>query len=145
MDKTKHILIAIPFATAAVLFITLLLSTHKNLQASDWDVVSGEANTTFRHGMARVTLHGHVRSSQRNAPFSYSYNYDGLDYRKSRIGFGVGNPSGDVNAGGYLRVYVNPSDPEESVLEPGWHKDHTQGVLLGVFFLGIGYTLMRRL
>ena len=77
--------------------------------------------------------------------FRYTYEVDGTTHSGRRVFFGddlVRTVRDDTTetypAGSTVTVHHHPSKPWVSVLEPGWHREITVPLVLGVVFLVLG-------
>ena len=132
-------------------FITVALASKS------WDQVEGKiintripaslsnsGSTTQRHLVYRVEV-------------TYKYEFDGKNFKNSRFSTGTGNTveggfnekskarewlkNSDYSIGKKVTVYVNPKDPEMTVLSSGINIGTIMPIILGLLFFGLGYAL----
>lgn len=116
-------------------------------KSSDWPVASGEV------------LSSKVISSGKSGKpeVKYTYTVNGRKYNGSQIFIGLGPMGGGIGIsspheyvykypkGKQIKVYYDPKDPKQSVLEPGVNRVITLILLTGIFFLILGTFILRQM
>jgi hypothetical protein len=111
----------------------------------DWPTVPGSVLAS--HVTGRVSGQGKDRRSTSEAWVRYEYAVAGTPYRNERIAYGGGAAAALTNArdvvdryppGAGVTVYYLPSDPGESVLEPGLRWQTWVGPGFGTLFVLVG-------
>ena len=101
----------------------LLIGAHlynKQRQSLSWPSTTGTVES------ARIAVTQCDKSSSRSPVILYMYTVAGVEYRSDRVRFAAGSCGGDAretvdlyHAGATIRVFYDPQDPSEAVLEPG--------------------------
>jgi hypothetical protein len=124
---------------------------YRGWKSSTWTQVEAVVETS------RLVEVSQIRSTNPayQAEVSYRYEVGGRTLRASRVSFGS-----DATAdrawveellatryapGGSLPAFVNPDDPADAVLTPGWQGRAAVFAALGVAFVAIGAWLLRGL
>lgn len=139
---TRLFLVALPFIMG-LLFIVLGIRNHTlGKQSEKWPVAEGNL----------VSESSAMQKKKKRIHVFYEYRVNGVTYKNSRVNFRDDKASkrkirDQYNVGDKLKVYYEPDDPEQSVLEPG----ATLGSLitkiaagLFCFALSIVFLMMRR-
>ena len=132
MYKLMSISISVlPIIMGASLLLAAMSDLMNNTQASDWPVTTGTiTETTVNRGLLFTG----------ESYLSYRYSVDGRELIGHRISFGGGSAS-DFIQGQEIRVYYDPSNYSESVLEPGFKKANLFMLLVGIGLIFVGKKL----
>ncbi len=127
----ETLVIVFVFGVFLLFFGFFLVDSARDLRKANdslrWPSTSGQilspGTKTVSHWSGR---HGDYGSSEQEVRVvRYSYTVDGAEYSGERISYGGGayenakNAVAKYRAGYTVKVYYNPSDPSEAVLEPG--------------------------
>jgi hypothetical protein len=118
----------VSFLGGASLFVLLLgIANHKRIAAAgQWPTVNAQivkkdtiSSTSFFRGRLRKMYRARV---------VYEYEINGQKYANDRLGYGgtisfsrasfVNDPLPDQTQGSFIRIYYNPENPSEAVLNP---------------------------
>jgi len=102
-------------------------------QSIDWEVTEVESMEGDGSGSAYQTL------------ISYSYIFEGKNYSNNKIAYGYGNNSVEPHYELFLQlednpdfyVFVNPQNPQESVIITGWLNAHLSLILVSLSVLSL--------
>lgn len=142
-----------PIATvvfAIVVFAMVVWSDVKQARAGKWPSCDGKL---VERGVRKVQRGEETRTE---IALRYTYNVSGTDYRGGRIAIGdmsysdAKDAKRDLDdlypAGKPVKVYYNPEEPSEAVLEPqpmSWIKTILAGIFCVVMVIaGIGWRVM---
>lgn len=135
-------LIAMPLVMG-ILFITLGIRNHAlGKESESWPVVEGSFVSESSSGQKK----------KKRIHISYEYRVDGVSYKNSRVNFADDKASkrkirDQYDVGDKLKVYYQPDNPEQSVLEPGASSGSLVIKIVGGLFciaLSIIFLMMRR-
>jgi len=112
-----------------ILFIGIGIRNHSlGKQSENWPSVQGSLAGESMSTRKKKRIH-----------ISYEYRVNGIAYKNSRVNFQDDRASkkeirSQYNVGDALRVYYNPDDPEQSVLQPGARLTSLLMKLFGALF-----------
>lgn len=139
---TGWIAVSVFMVVGVILIITGVYYLNASLKTAKWPSTDGKILTS------KIALYysgsGRNKSSSYNLEISYAYAVDGQGYtgRKiSMVDFGTGfkgylkNLQNKYCIGTNVKVFYNPQDPENAVLEPGIKMANGFFFALGLFFI----------
>lgn len=134
-------LIAIPFVMG-ILFIVLGIRNHTlGKQSENWPIAEG----------GLVSESSSRPKKKKRIHVFYEYQVNAVSYKNSRVNFRDDKASkkkisDQYNVGDKLKVYYQPDDPEQSVLEPGASTGSLIAKIAGGLFCFVlsGFFLMTR-
>jgi hypothetical protein len=114
----------------------LLMSSLSDMRKSSaqWNVYQGVINSEMRRGLNYFG----------GGWLEYTYEVDGKKYQGSRVGFGITRPQAELKQGDAIRVYVDPANANNAVIETGIVRKHFIGLLLSAGFFWISFVIWRR-
>ncbi len=124
---------------SGMLFLFSTSNIYKSSAAAHWPVHKGVVTNELRGGLT-----GGLTAYYGGRWLEYTYIIEGKEYRGTRIGFGISQPSGELNNGQLIQVYVNPNDNNNAVIEVGIARSHFIGLIFSVGFVWIGFVIWRR-
>lgn len=120
-------------------------------RSQGWPAVPGKAETGHLVEVSQVR----AATPAYRAAVVYGYVFDGVTFRAERVSFGSDATSDRAwveeqlatryAPGAALTVHVNPADPSDAVLKPGWQGRAAVFAALGAAFVIIGGWQLRRL
>ena len=126
------------FGMGIIAAVMLLLSSVSDMRhssaAARWDVHQGVIIQEMRRG---INYFG-------GGWLEYSYEVEGRQYRGSRVGFGISRPQVALKQGDIVRVYVDPENANNAVIETGIVRKHFIGLVFSAFFFWIPWVIWRR-
>jgi hypothetical protein len=120
---------------AAVMLLLFSLSNiTKSRAAEKWDVHEGMVTRELSRGLNYFG----------GTWLEYSYEVNGNKYQGTEIGYGISRPQTELKKGQLVRVYVNPANANEAVLEVGVARNHFIGLVFSTLFIWISLVIWRR-
>lgn len=145
---TKDILeILIPLVFIIVSIYVVMVSARSLRKANGslrWQSTSGQILSPRKRTVhyANGARHGGGTYEAEVSDVNYSYTVDGTEYTGERISYGVGGAHGSSKKahakfppGSTVKVYYNPSDPSEAVLEPGGQLGNLGCIVVALLFM----------
>ncbi len=114
------------FVIAAFTF-AVGIDLYKDIEAMHWPTSTGYLSKTYSQDQYRYSQpkYGPIFEPLRTPKLVFSYEVNGKSYTSSNVSFGMTlsdaiELTGKKDDGGFMvKVYFNPSNPEEAVLIPG--------------------------
>jgi hypothetical protein len=136
MPTSKTLFLAVFILTGFAYSCTGLWSGFAAYQSTSWPYLQGQILEAGCREAAEETRARYVK---------YVYSVDAKQYMNNREAFGgtISSPDCyvDYRTGQSVRVFYNPANPSDSVLEPGNYRPSLFKILLGAVFTGVGLLL----
>lgn len=133
-QRLRSLFFGLGIIAAVLLLLFSLNNINKSRAAAKWDVYEGEVTRELSRGL---NYFGGVW-------LEYSYEVNGNKYQGTEIGYGISRPQTELKKGQLVRVYVNPTNANEAVLEVGVVRNHFIGLVFSAFFVWISLVIWRR-
>ncbi len=133
-QRLRSLFFGLGIVAAVLFFLFSVNNMYKSSAAADWDGYDGVVTREMSRGLNYFG----------GAWLEYSYEVNGNKYQGTEIGFGISRPQTVLKKGQPVRVYVNPADANEAVIEVGVARNHFIGLVFSVFFIWISLVIWRR-
>jgi hypothetical protein len=107
---------------------------YKSRTAANWTVYEGVVTRELSCGLNYFG----------GTWLEYSYEVNGNTYQGTEIGYGISRPKSELKKGQLVRVYVNPANANEAVIEVGVVRNHFIGLVFSAFFIWVSLVIWRR-
>ena len=138
-----------------LLFAVGMWMLTEAMASKDWPVVEGKVVTPNVVGRLRQATNARHRSLEYIVEVTYRYQVAGRSYQAKRYSLGMGNTTADgfsdrtearqwisqspYQPGQTVQVYVDPEDPENTVLNAGIQGSTWIPLIIGSLFFLLGF------
>jgi hypothetical protein len=138
-----------------LLFAVGIWMLTEAMASSEWPAIEGKVVTPNVVGRYRQATNVRTRSLEYIVEVTYRYQVGGRSYQAKRYSLGMGNTTADgfsdrtearewishspYQPGQALEVYVDPQDPQNTVLNAGIQGTTWIPLIIGSLFLLLGY------
>jgi hypothetical protein len=133
-QRLRSLFFGMGIIAGGMLLMSSLSDMRKSSAAAQWNVYQGVINSEMRRGLNYFG----------GGWLEYTYEVDGKKYQGSRVGFGITRPQAELKQGDAIRVYVDPANANNAVIETGIVRKHFIGLLLSAGFFWISFVIWRR-
>lgn len=133
-QRLRSLFFGLGIIAAVMLFLGSVSNIYQSRAAAQWDTHEGIVTRELSRGLNYFG----------GAWLEYSYEVNGNKYQGTEIGFGISRPQTTLKKGQRVRVYVNPANPNEAVIEVGVARNHFIGLVFSVLFVWISLVIWRR-
>ena len=138
IEKKYQRLRSLFFGLGIIAAVTLCLFSLSNMSKSraavNWDIYEGVVTHELSRGLNYFG----------GAWLEYRYEVNGNKYQGTEIGYGISRPQQELKKGQSVRVYVNPTNANEAVIEVGVKRNHFIGLIFSALFIWISLVIWRR-
>ncbi|MBN2747753.1 MAG: DUF3592 domain-containing protein [Bacteroidales bacterium] len=118
-------------------------------KAASWEKVIAHVQSIDWESSEVESMEGDASGFSYEIHISYSYVFEGQDYTNDKIAFGYANNSVEPHYELFLQleenpdfyVFVNPQNPQESVIITGWLNVHISLILVSLSLLSLIFTI----
>jgi hypothetical protein len=133
-QRLRSLFFGLGIIAGAMLFLSSISDMRKSGAAAGWSVYPGVVTSEMRRGLNYFG----------GGWLEYRYEVEGKSYQGSRVGFGISRPQAELKQGDKVRVYVDPENANNAVLEIGVVRKHFIGLLLSAGFFWVSFVIWRR-